>query len=301
MPTRRDFLFWSGIALGVRTGRTQPAAGQTFPAGVCLGVGGEERFLGACDECSQLGFHTIETGGSGKRLIDLYASRIPQLRDELQKRGLVIAGYAQYSEMSDLAKRKDLIELHLRIGRLLQPVGTRYITHLWIPSPKPGIGSDELLQHLTSQDYRDFGKNANEIGKRLRNETGVRIGYHPEQEDVAAGLVDRVLEATDPRYFDFVPDVGHLQAGGLDPLEIYKRYRSRMIATHLRDFDPEAESEWKGKTVKGRFVPLGKGCIKLPELIAFLKSTGFSGQVNAEGGGLQASRDYMQQKLRLTL
>jgi sugar phosphate isomerase/epimerase len=279
----------------------QQTSPQAFHAGVCVGVAGEESFLSVCDQCSGLGFREIESGGTGTRLVDLYAGRIPRLKDELEKRRVGLAGYAQYSEMSDPGKQKGLIELHLRIGRLLQPVGTRYITQLWTQSPKPGVAPEQLLQHVTNEDLREFGRNANETGKRLRSETGMRIGYHPEQADVAAGLVDRVMEATDPRYFDFVPDVGHLQSGGLDPLEVYKRYRSRMIATHLRDYDPDAEFERNGKRIKGRFVPLGKGSIRLRELIAFLQSSGFTGQVNAEGGGLAASREYMTGQLLLKL
>ena len=301
MRTRRAFLLFGGMSLRARSLRSQQSGAQAFGVGVCVGVAGEKTFLGICDQCSGLGLHGIESSGAGQRLVDLFDGRIPQLKDELQKRGLHLAGYAQYSEMSDPAKHKELIELHLRIGRALQPLGTRYITQLWTPSPKPGVAASQLLQHLTATDYRNFGKNANEIGKRLRNETPLRIGYHPEQADVAAGLVDRVMEATDPRYFDFVPDVGHLQAGGMDPIAVYRNYRPRMIATHLRDFDPNAEFERDGKPVKGRFVPLGKGVIQLPELIAFLKSTGFAGQVNAEGGGLAASRDYMNQQLQLKL
>ena len=301
MRSRRNFLLLSALGLRVTGAWSHPAGAQSFQVGVCVGVGGEQAFLSICDQCSGLGLHSIESGGAGQRLVDLYNGRIPQLRGELQKRGLQLAGYAQYSEMSDSAKQKELIELHLRIGRVLRPLGTRYITQLWTPSLKPGIASDQLLQHLTAADYRNFGRNANDIGKRLRSETDMRIGYHPEQADVAAGLVDRVMEATDPRYFDFVPDVGHLQAGGMDPLQVYKRYRSRIIATHLRDYDPNAEFERQGKRVRGRFVPLGKGVIPLSELIAFLRSTSFAGQVNAEGGGLVAGRDFMAEQLQLEL
>jgi sugar phosphate isomerase/epimerase len=301
MWTRRDFLLLSAAGLRARDAWPQKSTAQQFGVGVCVGVPGEQAFLSICDQCSGLGLHHIETSGGGQRLVDLYSGRIPSLKDELQQRGLSLAGYAQYSEMGDPAKSADLLELHLRIGRVLRPLGTRYITQLWTPSPKPGIAPDQLLKHLTASDYRNFGRNANEIGKRLQNETGLQMGYHPEQADVAAGLVDRVMEGTDPRYFHFVPDVGHLQAGGMDPLAVYRKYRSRMIATHLRDFDPNAEFERNGQRLRGRFVPLGKGVIQLPELIAFLKTTGFTGQVNAEGGGLAASGNYMTQQLHLEL
>ena len=127
------------------------------------------------------------------------------------------------------------------------------------------------------------------------------MGYHPEQPDAAAGLIDRLMESSDERYFGLVPDVGHITAVGLDALEIYKKYRSRMITTHLRDYDPNLEYERNGQRVKGRFVPLGEGVINLRALIGFLRQTKFAGQVMAEGGGLEASHDYMVHKLSLRL
>ena len=290
----------SGFA-GTLAAQPQAFEPQPFRAGVCVGAAGESGFLKICDECSQLGFHYIESSGGGIRLVDLYAGRGPQLKEELEKRGLTLAGYAQYSLMSDPARQSDLIELHLRIGRLLQPIGTSYITQLWTPPPAPNIPPDQLFKHLTRDDFKNFARNANEVGKRLRNETGLRIGYHPEQADVAAGLIGPVMELTDPRHFDFVPDVGHLTAGGLEALEVYKKYRSRIITTHLRDYDPNAEFERNGQRVKGRFVPLGQGTINLRGLLAFLRDTNFTGQINAEGGGLAASRDYMRQQLSLRL
>jgi len=274
---------------------------QKFRAGVCAGSRDEAGFLKVCDSCAQAGLHHFETSGAGLRLVELYGGRVAQLKDQLQKRRLDLAGYAQYSHMSEPAKQQEVLQLHLQIGRFLHDVGGRYITQLWIPPPKPGVPDDQLLKHVTAEDYRNFGRQANEIGRRLRNEFGVRIGYHPEQEDVAAGLVDRVMEATDPRYFDFVPDVGHLTAGGLDPMQVYKRYRSRIIATHFRDWDPNAAWERDGKPIKGRFVPLGQGVIPLRALASYLEETSFDGQVNAEGGQLQANYDYLAHTLSLDM
>jgi hypothetical protein len=48
-------------------------------------------------------------------------------------------------------------------------------------------------------------------------------------------------------------------------------------------------------------VPFGTGVIKLPELVGYLRETKFSGPVMGEGGGNQAMRDYMVEKLKLKL
>jgi hypothetical protein len=48
-------------------------------------------------------------------------------------------------------------------------------------------------------------------------------------------------------------------------------------------------------------VPFGTGVIKLPELVAYLRETGFRGPGMGEGGGNQAMRDYMVETLQLKL
>ena len=48
-------------------------------------------------------------------------------------------------------------------------------------------------------------------------------------------------------------------------------------------------------------MPLGKGKIDLPALVAYLRGMQFKGRLMAEGGGFEASRDYMVQKLSLQL
>lgn len=232
MNHRRQFLLLAP-ALGAAFLRGESHEGQSFQAGTCLGGRQADAFWTACDTVSQLGFHNIESSGGGVRLVDVYAANPGQLKDELGRRSLKLLGYAHYSQMADPAQRADLISLHLRIARTLQPIGTKYITHLLIPPPKPGVAAHKLPAQMTAEDFKNFGRNANEVARRVREETGLHIGYHPETVDVAAGLVDRILDSVDPRYFDFVADVGHLKAGGLDPMQVYKnigRASSRRIS-----------------------------------------------------------------------
>ena len=298
MTNRREFLLLAS-AIGGRLSQAQTQAAQQFRAGTCAGGRDAGAFLKACDECSGLGYHYVESSGAGVRLVDVYASDPAKLKEELDQRHMTLIGYAHYCSMADPDKRAELIALHLRIGKTLQPLGTKYITHLLIPPEKPGVPTQKLPAAMTPEDFKNFGRNANEVGKRLREETGLHIGYHAETVDVAAGLVDPLMEAADPRYFDLVADVGHLTAGGLDAIQVCKRYSSRIITAHLRDYDPDAEYERNGQHMKGRFVPLGQGKIDLPGLLAYFRQIGFKGQLMAEGGGFGPSHDYMAQKLSI--
>jgi inosose dehydratase len=246
-----------------------------------------------------LGLHYLEFNTTNRRLVDTWDSRISQFRDEMAKRGLTILGLAVYSHMHDSSLREELIAQHSRVAKFLKAVGGRYITQLVAPGAQLRNAEDDEYRRV---DTKVYAANVNAVAKRLREETGVRIGYHPEQGDIRAGIFEPIIERTDPRYFDFVPDVGHIAACGLDPLPVYKKYRARMIATHFKDYSPDAEYERDGKRVRGRMVSFGQGVVKMPELIRFLRETNFSGQVMGEGGGAnQSMRDYFVDTLKLKL
>jgi sugar phosphate isomerase/epimerase len=296
MNNRREFLFAAAAFPSLLSGRMAP---QLFKAGTCLGGRQEEAFWKNCDHAAEAGFHNIESSGAGIRLAELYDSRSQQLKEQFQKRNLGLVGYAQYSPLCDRAALKQLVDQHLTIARVLQPVGTRYITQLLTPPSKPGVPEEKLAAAMTKEETKSFAADLNEIAKALRTGTEFRIGFHAEGPEVAAGLIDVVMEGTDPRYVDLVADVGWIAVGGLDPLEVCRKYRSRIIVLHLRDWDPNAEFDRNGKHVKGRFVPLGQGRIDLPALISFLRDTKFSGYVNAEGGDLAANLNYMVKDLSI--
>ena len=110
-------------AIGTRLSPAQVKGAQQFIAGTCAGGREAETFLKACDECSTLGYHYVESGGAGVRLVDVYASDPSKLKDEFDKRHLTLIGYAHYCSMADPAKRDELISLHLHSA--LRSVGSR--------------------------------------------------------------------------------------------------------------------------------------------------------------------------------
>ena len=319
---RRGFLIGALTCAGALPARSQNERAQTFLAGLVLGSGGAagrmgapgaaggpppaasggaarfESFWRACDDCSRLGVHYIEVNNTYRQIMEAYESRISEFRDELAKRGLTLLGLAVYSHMHRRAERQELIDYHLRLARFLQSVGGTYVAQLLAPGENLGNADDESYRNT---DLKATIASADEVGKRMREETGTRIGYHPEQGDIRTGIYDRLLDSTDARYFGFMPDIGHLAACGLDPIEIYRKYRSRMIGTHLRDFAPATEPGPGGQPGRGRMVPFGTGTIKLPALVESLRETKFAGAVMAEGGGIEAVRDYMVGTLKIKL
>jgi len=197
MNNRREFLLLASAFPTLLSARTGP---QAFKAGTCLGGRDEEGFWKNTDNAKAAGFRNIESSGAGVRLADLYEGRSAEFKQQLEKRQLNLVGYAQYSPMSDRSAVKQLIDLHLRIARVLEPLGTGYITQLLTPPPKAGVPPAKLPAAMTPEEIRNFTANLNDVAKSLRTQTKLRIGFHAETPEVAAGLLGAVMEGTDPKY-----------------------------------------------------------------------------------------------------
>lgn len=255
----------------------------------------------AFDECKELGVHYVEINNTHTKVVDNWESKIPEFRDEMSKRGLTLIGSAMYSHMHITEKRQELIDEHLRVARFLKAVGGRYMNPLIAPGANLGNGTDA---EYAAVDIKAWAENANAIGKRVHEETGLQIGLHPEQGDLRTGQFERFMNATDPRAFNVWLDVGHFAACGFDPLAVVKKYRSRMIGAHLRDFKPappDAPPAQNGEAARGRMVAFGEGIVRLNDLVGYLIETDFKGPVLGEGAGRRAMTEYMTRTLKLKL
>jgi inosose dehydratase len=314
---RRKFLVGSlhagtaiaGLSVAVRS-TAQEIPPQLFPIGVTTGVGrpaspaadAASRMEGLwrnCDECARLGIHNIEANNTVSAIVEAYSGREREFRDELEKRSLHLLELAMYGHLHDSGSLPQMLQEHLRVARFLAAVGGKYIVELTAPGPNLANGDEASYRAM---DVKAVAANFTEIGKQVLNETGIRVGFHPEQGDVRNGVIERLMDGSDARYVGFWPDVGHLAACGVDPLMMYKKYRSRMVGTHFRDYAPGIPAENGRPAQPGRMAPFGQGAIDLSGLVAYLRETKFTGPVMGEGaGGAQAMSEYMSQRLGLTL
>jgi len=301
-PSRRAFL--AGALAAPAASRAEPEE-QTFIAGLVASAprsnsgapaSSVENYWRSCDDCSRLAVRHIEVNNTFAQIVQAYDSRVGEFQDEMAKRKLRLVGLAMYAHSHDPAKRRETVDEHVRVGRFLKAVGARYINTLIAPGPNLGNGDEESYRKV---DVKIVASALNEAGKRVKEETGIDVAYHAEQGDLREHIWDRLLEATDPRYLKLCADVGHFASRGVDPMAVYKKYNSRMVVTHLRDFAPSPEA---GGAERVRFVPFGQGVIPLPALVAYLRDVKFKGCAMGEGGGgNQAMREYMAGELHLQL
>jgi sugar phosphate isomerase/epimerase len=257
---------------------------------------GVQDFWNHADEVAALGVHHIEFNNTRAQIAEAYLPRLSELRDGMAARGISMPGLAQYSHMDKQSELAAIQQQHLLLGKFMSKIGGQYITHMIAPSLVLNEVTDE--EAYSRIDLKTWIRNLNEVARNVFEQWGVKLAYHPEQREVSHHLYEQVLQSTDERFVHFIADVGHLAAGGSDPVEVCRKYRKRLIAVHLKDFSPTPPD---GIAVKAGDVAFGEGKVDLVGIIAELERTGFTGWVMGESGaGDAAMYRYMTERLGLT-
>ena len=314
---RREFLGMATAAVAtgdvLRVGSDEGArqkpvgARQKFRVGHNLttyisGGRGPDGFWKGVEEIAGLGVRGTEADDGPSRLTATYGSTPAEVKDRLAKHGMTLVALYHTLPVSDPSKYQENLESGLRVGKFLKTVGGTLIN-------LAGGGRPEAD---ATAEFSAFAKLANELGRRLREEYGLLLGYHPHRGHLIETGEDikRAMDMTNPKYFSLCPDTGHLLAGGSDPLDIFKSYRSRIIYMHYKDYDPDLVTPRTTETGrKGGFVELGKGVVDFPAITELLLTTGYDGWVMIELDrapakeidAVKTNLDYMTQKLGLRL
>ncbi len=132
----------------------------------------------------------------------------------------------------------------------------------------PGESRDHLEQ---KQD--NLLSCANEIAKRATDQ-GLKCGYHPNSP---ASSIFRtaedygvLLNGLGPE-LGWIPDVGHIAKGGMDPLGMMKEFRDLINHVHYKDMNTD-----------GTWAAMGEGSIDFIGITQFLADTDYSGWIIVE-------------------
>jgi inosose dehydratase len=83
-----------------------------------------------------------------------------------------------------------------------------------------------------------------------------------------------VMQAVDTRYLKFGPDIGQLQKGGSDPVQVVKDFLPVIHHMHLKDYAG-------GDAFLG-YCPLGQGKVNVPAILAMMNGKPIDGMVMVE-------------------
>jgi inosose dehydratase len=267
--TRRDFSKW--IASGAFAASSISAADRPVRklkighTGITWNKNSEQ----AIKDISDLGYAGFETFGEVLEEWDEHGG----LRTVLDAHNLpLISAYCTFN-MIDPAKRKDELDKMRRWGALIK---------------KNGGNVSVLGPNGVPRSTYDFNSNKANIVASL-NECGrmlTDMGLTPALHQHTGTCIETrdevyaILDAVDTRYVKFGPDIGQLQKGGSDPVQVVKDYLPLVRHMHLKDYD--------GGPHFAGYCPLGQGKVNIPAVLDMVENANMKGMVMVE---LDSSRN----------
>lgn len=303
-------LLLGGLSARVRLQAQQPAhrirVGHNLTTYISGGRG-PDGFWQGVEELASVGVRGTEADNRQARLSETYEQSPSQVRDRLAKNNMeCVALYYNPTTLynlsiTDSATREENLKRGMAIGRFLKAIGGSILNFAGGTRPEPSPAAA----------FAEFGKLLNELGKRLRDDLGIRLGIHPHRGHLVENAEDiaRAMDSTRPEFFSLCPDTGHLLAAGADPLTIFRTYRSRIIYTHYKDYDPNLVSGRGADGRRGGFTELGKGAVDFKGITDLLRTTGYDGWAMIELDrapaapidAVKANLQYMSETLKLQL
>ncbi|RRO14480.1 2-keto-myo-inositol dehydratase [Saccharopolyspora rhizosphaerae] len=191
------------------------------------------RFL---DELVEAGYSWLELGPPGYLPLD------PQrLADEVGSRGLQVSGGTTFGALHRPEKWDEMLASVSKVAELTAAVGAHHL--VFIPDMYRDEKTGEFSEppELTADQWRGFGKAADELGKILLEEHDVRLCLHPHADSHVQTQpeIERFLDSSDSRYANLCLDTGHVAYGGGDNLDLIRRYSERIGYVHIKQMDPE--------------------------------------------------------------
>lgn len=250
----------------------------------------------------------VETGYGGTELGDygFMPTDPARLSDELAARELTMLGGFQGVNLRAPDALRESRERIVAVAKLLSGVRDEARPPYFVLADDNGRDpararhagrvSDDL--RLSGEEWRTFTRNAEEVARLVRGESGLPTVFHPH----CAGFVEtpeetaRFLDDTDPELLSMVFDTGHYVYGTGEPdpdgqaaLRGLQRFWQRVPYVHYKDCSDtlarRARDEgWDYTTAvrHGVFCELGDGSVDFDAVTAFLRDEGYDDWITVE-------------------
>lgn len=223
--------------------------------------------LQAIKDISSLSFKGIQLRAN---ILKDYGERPKDLRALLEERRLELVALSSGGVQIAPGTEADEIAKHARHAKFMRDAGGLYLQVTDSALPKD--------RKPAAEDFKQLGRVLTEIGKRA-TDLGVPLGYHNHMHSLGESPADveRIMEASDPRYVKLLLDIAHWRQGGGDPAKAIRDYRERLLFLHIKDVESLPVSEAQDPARAYRFVELGRGRVDLPAVFKALKDVKFRG------------------------
>lgn len=128
------------------------------------------------------------------------------------------------------------------------------------------LGGGRVYPDLTEEEkeehWKALIKGVHELGNIARGH-GVQLAFHPHDHSrvYRAAEIRRFLKESDPAVVGLTFDTAHIAAAGMDVLEAWEEFRSRVIHVHLKDLKDGAFTEIEGHLPLAQFLKALRGFI----------------------------------------
>ncbi len=114
----------------------------------------------------------------------------------------------------------------------------------------------------------------NDVSRRAA-EMGIICSNHPNSPNGSVFRIESdyeiLIDGLDEEATGYCPDLGHIAKGGMDPLEIVQRYRSKINLVHYKDMHND-----------GRWAATGAGSVDLEGTTSYLAASDYNGWIVME-------------------
>jgi inosose dehydratase len=209
-------------------------------------------------------------------LLGRYRDRPEQLKDALDRRGLRLAA----------------LTVPFTWPATVETDAERQLADSFIAYAQHFPGALLNIPPRTGPDRTDLADRqkaimacANAVARRSADQ-GVVSSFHPSSPPTSYFRTEddyRVMfDLIDTQYLGWTPDLGHVANGGMDAVDMVKRYRQFIRHVHIKDHGGPADPVWR---------KMGTGAVDFTAMAVFLRETGYEGWIMVEEETDQSSAD----------
>lgn len=232
-----------------------------------------------------------EAGYMGTEVGHKYPNDPKQLKVMLEQYKLQLASCyhpTYYADKNAHAKEHDRLKKRLDF---LMEMGTECIRIFECTRSIHNEKSKPLCQkpYLSEGEWEAVLQGVNEASI-ICNDFNIKLAYQHQVGTVIQNLdeITRIMDETKPELLNLCVDTGNLYYAGINPLDVIKKYASRIVYVHLKDVRSEILNTYSHQisfldaVLHGIFTVPGDGCLEFEPIINEIIESGYNGWLVVE-------------------
>jgi len=169
--------------------------------------------------------------------------------------------------LTDAARRQEVVGAAVATAKIVKKNGGKIIV--------VGPNGVPRASYVFADHKADIVATLNDAAKAI-----VDVGLTPVLHQHTGTCIESreetyaIMQAVDTQYLKFGPDIGQLQKGGSDPVQVVKDFLPLIHHLHLKDF--------VGGAAYVGYCPLGQGKVNIPAILDMLDGKAMSGMIMVE-------------------